>query len=107
MEFNVKEWRKMYNDVHRMGKLLKDAQPKFIGKQEIVPALAPLSKEEQEDLRDAIEYLLNKSRKYLNNCNIRPKKPLWKYKEDDKRTWASNKAFIYGDLLIVATGEKK
>jgi hypothetical protein len=99
MIFNEKEWIKIYMSVRRMGKMLKESRPSLDEHMKSIPALHPIPEEMQRELEKGIKRLLTKSNFILDGCGLTPYKPLWKYSNDDVRTWPSHHLFIYKHLL--------
>lgn len=99
MEFSIKEWRRTYDLVQQLGKTLGDSRPSYDDSGKTIPAVLELSLEAQHALEDKIKSLLQKSSKYLDQCGMRPNKPLWHYDRKDPKTWASHESFKYGHLL--------
>lgn len=89
----------MYDEVHQMGKMLKNSRHTYDKDKNVVPPVAALSEGVQLALEKDIDALLDKSGFYLDACNIFPKKPLWKYNKDDPKTWMSHEKFIYSHLV--------
>lgn len=46
-----------------------------------------------------VSSILARSDKYLDDCGITMRAPLWKYKISDTRTWVSSEDFDYSHLL--------
>lgn len=99
MQFNIQEWRKIYNKVQVLGNRLKDSHPKKGQYNESIPALHPLSADEQLQLEEEINSWLNRSNSYLDACALYAAKPKWQYNKDDPTTWVSSRDFKYQDLL--------
>mgnify|MGYP001600831268 CR=1 FL=1 len=96
MQFNIKIWTNIYNKVNALGKQLKESMPDWDGN----PPIAPMSTEEQAELRSQIKTLSQKSDTYLDQCGMRMPRPLWAYKLKDPTTWASDPSFAYEDFLV-------
>jgi hypothetical protein len=99
MKFSIKEWRSIYDKVHELGAKLHDSRPTSTDKGGYIPPFAPLSKDEQADLEVEIMNLTRRSQRYLDQCGLTRRKPLWHYDRHDPRTWASHESFKYGHLL--------
>jgi hypothetical protein len=95
MQFNVKDWRRYYDRVKRLGQFYKDAQYDYKGN----PPKRPLSLEAQLKLKDEIKELIEKCKRYMDACHMKAIVPLWHYTMEDKRTWPSHESFAYGHLL--------
>jgi len=102
MKFSAKEWRRMYDAVQKMGLMLKNSRP-YIDEYNVAhEAVSELSCETQRNLTKEIKRLTDKTRKYLNDCGLRPSEPLWKYDIHDQSTWASDQSFKYHNLIKVS-----
>lgn len=99
MQFNIKDWRKMYDKIHELGRKLRDSRPTSNEYGESVEAVAPLYPWEQTMLEDDIKCLINKCSLYLDTTGNKLPKPLWYYDRKDRRTCASHESFKYGHLL--------
>jgi len=99
MEFDIKDWRKIYDEVQRIAKMLQDSNPTYGEDKKLISAVHPLTIESKIDLNARIKKLLIKNTHYLDACDIKPHEPLWSYNIDDRKTWPSDKSFIYGHLL--------
>jgi hypothetical protein len=95
MQFSIKEWKKYYDRVQQLSRMLRDAMPDNDGN----PALAPLSRETRDNLEIEIKNLTDKTNQYLDACHMKPKEPLWKYNREDPKTWASHESFAYAHLM--------
>lgn len=95
MNFSVKEWRKMYDEVHRLGAILKDARPTFTQEQQYIPPKSWLNKEAKDDLECEISMLLKRSDQYLDQCGMKKPAPLWHYDKKNVKTWLSHESFEY------------
>ena len=102
MKFCVTEWRRMYDNVHALGKMLTDARPTYDEKLNYYPPKTNLSKCAQDGLENDIRRQIERSKYYLNQCGLRMPRPLWKYDYKDETTHASSPKFIYQHLLPVA-----
>lgn len=75
MKFDIKEWKKIYNLVQKLGKQLCDARPTLT---EIGGYIAPkmeLPKKEQDSLERRIKILTHKSDNYLDSCALNTSPP--------------------------------
>ena len=106
MQFNVNEWRNIYDEVHIRGKMFKDSLPTYDEDKKKIPPVSPLSAEEQKKLQDEIKDLTFKSDLYLDSCNMYSV-PLWKYNIEDKRTWKSDSSFAFDHLVRYTKGRKR
>jgi hypothetical protein len=95
MQFNVKDWRRFYDRVKVLGKHYQDSQHAYDG----TPPVRPISLETKIQLKQEIDDLIEKCKRYLDACNMRPGAPLWHYNLKDKRTWASHESFAYAHLM--------
>lgn len=99
MESNIREWRRCYDAVHRMGNILKDSYPSRDERGSFIPPKSPLSRDMQIKIEKGIERHLRKSSLILNASGLLPHKSLWIYDRNDKKTWASHNSFIYDHLF--------
>ena len=95
MEFCIKEWRKYYDSVHKLGKMINDSQTDQWGN----PPVHKLSRAVKVSLELEMALLMAKSDKYLDLCNFKPKPYPWIYHKEDTRTMASHEDFAYGHLI--------
>lgn len=95
MQFNINEWRKIYDRVHAIGQLLKDSRIDKDGN----PAVNPLGYDTKRNLDAEIINLLDRCNDYLDSCNMRLPEPLWHYDKEDPKTHASHESFKYGHFL--------
>lgn len=95
MQFNIKEWRRIYDRVHHLGKKFKDSFPDFDGN----PPVAPLDRHEQDQIQTEMSLLTNRSNRYLDATRMRFPAPLWHYNRKDPKTWASHESFKFGHLM--------
>lgn len=89
----------MYDNVHILGKMLKDSRPGY--DEEGNPAMPKtnLSKSAQDGIETDIRGIIERSKYYLNQCGLRIPKPLWKYNREDPTTQASSPEFQYQHLI--------
>ena len=99
MKFSLKEWSRIYHQVHAMGKLLKDSLPTVGRRGKAVAAVAPLTEEMQKNLEQHIKILMKKKCSYMDSCGMKIPPPLWVYDKDDKGTWYSEPEFRYRHLF--------
>ena len=96
MQFSMKEWRKYYDRVQELGKILKEAKPDEDGN----PPLAALSFGMRNNLEFEIKNLMDQCMYYMDCCGVKCPKPLWAYNNKDPRTWYSHKSFAYSHFFI-------
>lgn len=99
MQFNVNDWRKMYDKIHQLGHTLRDSRPTCNEYGESIPAVASLYPWERAMIETEIKSIINKCSQYLDATGNRLPKPLWYYDRKDKQTCASHESFKYGHLL--------
>lgn len=95
MNFSMKDWRRMYNNVHRLGKVLTDSRPDAKGN----PPRHKLHKGSQISIEVEIKVLLEKVSHYLDSCGIIMPKTKWIYDSKDPRTWMSHSEFEFDHLV--------
>lgn len=103
MDFSIKEWRKIYDKVHGLGRMLRDSRPTYDEHGNYYAPKAALSKDAQTELEFQIKNWIEKSNRYLNQCGMKPKRPLWHYDRKNPETHASAPEFKYGDLMAGAS----
>jgi hypothetical protein len=91
----MREWRRMYNNVHRLGKILKNSRPDYDGN----PALHALSISSQLNVEAEIKDCLNKTSNYLDGCGLTLSKTRWNYEPKDPTTWISHDSFEFDHLV--------
>lgn len=99
MEFRIKEWRRIYDRVQGMGKMIKDSYPYIDENNEYHPAVNELSNDTRKSLSVEIKRLTSQSSNYLDMCGIKPSPALWVYDVSDATTWPSDERFKYKQLL--------
>lgn len=100
MQFNVNEWRKIYDEVQFLGKILKDSQPSLDPTtKKWIPAIQEISKDAFKNISEEIDLLLIKNTQYLDGCEMNPNPPLWHYNSKDKSTFVSDTSFKYDHLI--------
>jgi len=99
MEFSMKEWRIIYDKVHQLGRMLQDSHPTHDADGNYHEPKIPLGKLAQIELEIKIDAWLERNTCYLNLCDKKPAKPLWKYDRNDPQTHASSKDFKYTYLM--------
>lgn len=99
MKFEIKEWRKIYDRVQFLGKKLKDSQFTFNENKKPIMPISPLGEEEQFKIKKDIQLLLEKNKRYLDDCGMKPKDPLWIYCSREPKTWMSHHSFKYSHLI--------
>jgi hypothetical protein len=95
MQFDIVVWRKYYDEIHKLGKTLKESKVDDHGN----PPINPLSKQEQKDLEAEIKFMSNRCNKYLDSTYMKPREPLWRYDKYDERTWLSSQHFAFSHLV--------
>lgn len=96
MRFSIAKWRAMYDEVNTMGAILKSTQPDAEGN----PPKNTISDATRRKMDKEIKKLLAKSDKYLDECRVLPKKPLWKYCRDNPETWLSSDKFEFFPIWV-------
>lgn len=99
MKFDMSEWIKFYNNVHLLGRVLRDSQETILEDGGVTPPIHELSKDAQLNLRKQIKTLLKKSSEYLDSCKFYPRVSLWYHDKYDPSTWASHESFKFKNLL--------
>ena len=99
MNFNIKEWLRIYNKVHALGKMLRDSRPTYDALENYIEPKYPLTREYQAKLESDIKTLTERSNRYLDQCGLRMPKPLWHYDNKDPGSWISDPKFRYGHLV--------
>ena len=90
MQFNINLWRKQYDRVNDLGKLLKSYKDQPTAGREDVSHLARL-----------VDDCLKSANGYLDDCGM-PRAPvLWQYIPEDPTTHASSPLFMYQERLPV------
>jgi len=102
MEFSMKEWRKIYDKVHGLGRMLRDSRPTYDDAGNYYAPKTELSKDAQIELEFQIKTWMERNTRYLNQCGMKPKRPLWHYDRKNPETHASAKEFKYGHLMAGA-----
>jgi hypothetical protein len=95
MKFNLQIWRNYYDNVQKMGELLKNSKPDEDGN----PPINELSYDAKKALESSIKTLCEKCSGYLDQTATMPKHPLWIFNIDDETTWFSSEKFDYAHLL--------
>jgi DNA helicase IV len=70
MEFNIRKWRKFYDDVAKLAQQLKDSEDRLDRFGVLVRAKNYLSEVARKAIRSEIEVLLEQTSTYLDRCNI-------------------------------------
>lgn len=99
MQFDIKEWRRIYDEVKARGNIIYDSLAHVGEKWEEIPVKQEISVNRRLDLEEEISFLLSRSNIYLDSCNMICKPVLWKYNKDDKSTWASHPSFRFKHLV--------
>ena len=99
MQFNVNEWRRYYDQIHNLGKMLNDSYPSMDEHRNYVAPTVNLRKDAQLNLEKEIKEWIDRCSKYLDSCGLRPEKPLWKFNIKDPTTHISSPDFAYKHLL--------
>ncbi len=93
-KFDIKIWRKFYDEAHTLAQVLKDARPDYDGN----PPKFHLSSESQKRIEKDITSKLKSCSKYMDDCRFFPKVAKWSYNRRDERTWMSSKKFDFAHL---------
>ncbi len=99
MQFSIKEWRRIYDRVQMLGKMLCDSRPTYTENDRYIAPLTELSKEAQTALESDIKTLTQRSSKYLDQCGMRPRIALWHYDRMNPETHASAPEFKFRALI--------
>jgi hypothetical protein len=99
MNFNIREWSRIYNKVQALGNILKDSLPTYDEYMKEMPPANELSNEMKDNIELEIKILLERSNRYLDQCGMRFPKALWKYDRKDPKTWLSHESFKYRHLM--------
>ncbi len=89
----------MYDKVHALGKMLKDSKPSSTDDGSYIPPALKLSKDDQNNLENEIRSLTIRSSRYLDQCSMKPNRPLWHYDHKNPETHMSAPEFKYGHLV--------
>ena len=100
MKFSMRDWRRMYDKVQELSKMLKDSRPTITEDGKKIPPVIELSEHIQDSLEAEIKLLLTRVGKYLDQCGVHARKPLWEYDRKNSATHASAPDFRYGHLLV-------
>lgn len=99
MQFNVNEWRRIYDKVQSLGQIIKDSQERVDKEGNWLPPIHSISQDAAKSIETEIKELLTKVNIYLDACGLRPEPPLWKYDVKDPTTWASSDKFKFKHLI--------
>lgn len=99
MQFNVKEWRKIYDKVNYLGQVIKDANEHQDADGNWNPPVSPISPGVRKVIEDEIKALLIQSKNSLDSVGLRPYPALWIYNKDDPATWPSHDSFKFNHLI--------
>jgi hypothetical protein len=100
MDFCIDEWRKMYDKINQVGKLINDSTPRYDKfTKETIYQKINLTNEKKFKLRHEMEVLTKKVARYLSTTNMFPNPPLWHYDIHNERTWLSSSQFEYKHLV--------
>lgn len=99
MIFLAKDWRRTYDFVQQLGTTLKDSRPTYDEDGNYFAPKLELSKEAQLVLEDKIRKLILKNNRYLDQCGMKPNKPLWHYDRKNPETHMSAPEFKYWHLV--------
>lgn len=99
MQFSLREWRRMYDLVQQLGQTLCDSRPTYTDNGSYIATKIELSHDAQTVLENKIKSLTQRSSRYLDQCGMRPYKPLWHYDRKNPETHASSPEFKYAHLL--------
>jgi hypothetical protein len=89
----------MYDKVHDLGNTLKNSRPTRTDSGKLIAPRIELSKGAQAELETQINNWIEKVKRYLDHCNMRPRKVLWHYDRKNPETWASSPQFKYTHLM--------
>ncbi len=89
----------MYDLIQQLGQTLRDSRPTYDENEQYVAPTVELSKDAQTVLENKINLLIKRISKYLDQCGLKPEKPLWHYDRKNPETHASERDFKYGHLL--------
>jgi predicted transglutaminase-like cysteine proteinase len=93
-KFNIELWAKYYHRVDAIGSKVKQAVH-----DQRDHGFCDLTKTEMENMIEACNEIVKESAKYMDDCGLRGKEPLWVYSAKDETTWASSPLFAYGHLV--------
>jgi hypothetical protein len=99
MEFNIKEWIRIYNNVHYLNQKLKDSMSTIDESNVHHCRISNLSVNAQKAIELEIKNLIRRCANYLNDCGMPMPKPLWSYDSKNPKTWLSHSSFKYKKLL--------
>lgn len=103
MQFEVSVWKKHYDEIHRIGKMLKESRTDQYGN----PPINPLTHNEQKDLEAEIKFISLRSSNYLDATFMKPNEPLWRFDRYDERTWMSSPKFAFAHLVKKTNNHRK
>ena len=89
----------MYDLVQELGATLRDSRPTYDDKDNYVSPKIELSKDAQVSLESKIRSLTLRSSRYLDQCGMKPNRPLWHYDRKNPETHISAPEFKYGHLV--------
>ncbi len=89
------KWRKIYDEVKFLQKILNYAKFDINGR----PPIIDLPKETIAEIEEQISELKMISGSYLDSIGIKKRVPKWKYSHKDESTWVSSTEFAYTHLL--------
>jgi len=74
MKFNIKIWRKYYDNVQKLGSLYAQTMPGYTLDEQGVwvkkPPKKPMKPADKRTLENKIDFILDKSNNYLNACGM-------------------------------------
>lgn len=91
MQFNMREWRRMYDNITEAGQLIKDSRVDYEGN----PPKHHLSADTKYNLNATIKNNLRAIKVYFKACKMHCPRPLWYYDVKDTKTWYSHESFAY------------
>lgn len=89
----------MYDKVHTLGRMLRDSRPTYDDAGNYYAPKTALSKDAQLELESQIKSCVQRSNRYLDQCGMRPRKPLWHYDHKNPETHISAPEFKFGHLM--------
>lgn len=95
MDFEVKVWRNIYDQVQILGQYIVDSLPDAYGN----PPKFEITEVERKKAERELEILLKNNDRYLDKCHLRPKDPIWNYDRFNQTTWSSSEKFAYREKV--------
>ncbi len=91
----------MYDQVQELGKILRNSRPTYTEEGKPISPVNHLSEAAQEALESEIATIMKRTSKYLDQCGMRAKKPLWVYDKSNPETHISSLEFKFGHLIAL------